>query len=259
MTEDRKKSPASRAFSLDDDESPRQSFFFIMNSTATTAMTMPSSHSQYFSRKPFGAVFGAGVATTAGGMGSGWAATGAGAACCTTGAGAVSTGATGAGATFAFAFAFFLAFLTTGFGATSAVLATGAGAGCSATVGAGSAAVVCSTGAATGAGAATSSFLVAQAERARAETSRTKGKTALDVFDMLFSKVTVDDRRFSRNPPIVIRVRQTFDAAFIPENEGLNQKNRGAAGRFVSSRHAVFLPHIDPDAQSNQRTRPDAS
>lgn len=162
--------------------------FFFSAKKAITAMTMPSSHSQYFSRNPGSAFWtGGGVITAAG--------AGAGASCFTTGAGAgAATGsgaATGAGAALAFA-TFFLAFLTTGLGATCSVAATGAGAGCSATA-AGSGAF--SGAAATGAAgsAATSFGLVAQADKASAETSRATGKVTFCIFDMLFSREAVDE------------------------------------------------------------------
>lgn len=171
------------------------SFLTIINRIATAAMAMPISHSQYFSRKPCSATGWMGVSTMTGGVG---ACTGAAAA---TGAGAGS--ATGAGSTTlgaaTLALAFFLAFLTTGLGATSSVLATGAGAG-SATAsgaGAGSTAVVCST--ATGAGAASTTAsscgLVAQADNVNTAKSSAVGKANLFILDIVFSSETVDGRQ----------------------------------------------------------------
>ena len=163
---------------------PNQSFFFSSRK-AITATTTPSSHIQYFSRKPgVAAAGGRGVTTTAG-AGSCGAGAAAGVSCFTTGAG-VATGSTGAALGGAALTVFFLAFFTTGLDA----------AGCSAT------AVEASAGAAAGAGAATgvdvgagsataaSCGLVAQAEMASAEQNRTTGREILCILDMVFSSAT---------------------------------------------------------------------
>ena len=160
-----------------------QSLFLIHN-TAITAMTMPSSHSQYCSSKPFSAGFGAGAAVTTGGVGSCGAATGA--SCVTTGAGAT-TGSTGAALA-----TFLLAFLTTGFGAGCSVAT--AGAGCSATVveaSAGAASGAAATAAGAGSATAASCVLVAQADKASADINRATGMAALSILDMVFSWGTV--------------------------------------------------------------------
>ena len=174
---------------------PNQSFFFSSRK-AITATTTPSSHIQYFSRKPgVAAAGGRGVTTTAG-AGSCGAGAAAGVSCFTTGAG-VATGSTGAALGGAALTVFFLAFFTTGLDAAGCSATTAAAAvGCSAT------AVEASAGAAAGAGAATgvdvgagsataaSCGLVAQAEMASAEQNRATGREILCILDMVFSSAT---------------------------------------------------------------------
>jgi hypothetical protein len=186
--------------------------FFLNSQTAITATMMPSSHIQYCSRNPLGAGFstaGAGAATGAG-AGAGGAATGV--SCFTTGVGAGvgSTGAALGAAALAFLGDFFFA-TTTGFAAGCATTASGAGAGAATgsevTSGAGTCSGAVATGAGAGAG-AEGSCLVAQADKASAEKSKTTERDDLRIPDMAFSTEAVGKKSIGRNPPTDVCSRQ---------------------------------------------------
>ena len=163
-------------------------YFLIITKTAIAATIKPSSHSQYFSRKPGAAASGMGCgAATAGGAAAGVS-------CCTTGAGAgvaMGSGSTTFWGTVLATRVFSLAFLTTGLGAGCSAIITGTGAGCSAATagaGVGSTTGACSATTATGAGSATTaSFgLVAHADNTSTEKITKVCKNNFFVLDMVF-------------------------------------------------------------------------
>ena len=165
----------------------------FLHQTTIPAITTanPTSHSQYFSRKPSSCISCFCGATITGGLDSTGKA--AGASGSTMGASAI-TGAGGIGGALRLA-TLFLGFGAIGSGAggganeDSASTSTGAGAVTASASASGCGAAGSWTAASTGAGAAagTASGLVAQADKANAEINRMTGSVALSVLDMAFS------------------------------------------------------------------------